>query len=262
MTDIRRIGDSGVHTVEGNVAGNRAARLTKEREKQRQEYEAVKSKIKLQHSAGAGGSLAQIDSNFVSSTSAPAPKGPAATSTDKAEELTEEERRELVALRAEVKKREKQRRKRKMAASLSFSLDEDGEGGEGEDGEQAQLKDDQKGGSVHKRKVAKNPDVDTSHLPDRGTAASRGAVWRCPLSTVVRDVRLIVGIYDVWCGAVHVCRTGRGFATAATSSAGGVAGRAGGYQAADGGGSVQLVGRQRPQEGHGGAQGHKHRQVP
>ena len=28
MTDIKRIGSAGVHTVEGNVAGSRAARWT------------------------------------------------------------------------------------------------------------------------------------------------------------------------------------------------------------------------------------------
>lgn len=74
-----------------------------------------------------------------------------------------EEQKELQRLRDEVKKaerkRDKQQRKRKMAASLSFALEEDEE--EQEDGggaeEPAKLK-----------KVAKNPDVDTSHLPDRG----------------------------------------------------------------------------------------------
>lgn len=54
MTDIKRIGDAGVHTVEGNVAGSRAARLTKEREKQAKDYEAVKNKIKSENSANVG----------------------------------------------------------------------------------------------------------------------------------------------------------------------------------------------------------------
>ena len=89
MTDIRRVGDSGkhlllneedtrhnsntrhvgcsgAHTVEGNVSGSRAARLTREREKQRQEYEAGKNKIKQQNQAA---SLARINDNFVSSSS-------------------------------------------------------------------------------------------------------------------------------------------------------------------------------------------------
>ena len=68
--------------MEGNVAGSRAARLTQAREKQRQEYEAVKSKIRQQHSSGAGGSLAQIDANFVSSSSSSVPTPAATTGTD------------------------------------------------------------------------------------------------------------------------------------------------------------------------------------
>lgn len=51
MTDIRRVGDAGVHTVEGTVAGSRAARMTKQREQERMEYEAVKNKIKQDNAA-------------------------------------------------------------------------------------------------------------------------------------------------------------------------------------------------------------------
>jgi protein FAM50 len=54
MTDIRRIGDSGIHTVEGNVAGSRAARLTNERQKQKDEYEKIKTKIKDDLDGGIG----------------------------------------------------------------------------------------------------------------------------------------------------------------------------------------------------------------
>ena len=54
MTDIRRIGDSGIHTVEGNVAGGRAARLTKERDAQKAEYEKTKTKIKDDLNGGIG----------------------------------------------------------------------------------------------------------------------------------------------------------------------------------------------------------------
>ena len=60
MTDIKRVGDSGVHNVEGNVAGGRAARLTKEREAQRAAYEDTKNKIKHENSAP----VARIDSKF------------------------------------------------------------------------------------------------------------------------------------------------------------------------------------------------------
>lgn len=39
----------GVHTVEGTVAGGRAAHLTKQREKQQQQYELGKQRIKDTH---------------------------------------------------------------------------------------------------------------------------------------------------------------------------------------------------------------------
>lgn len=45
MSNIERYGSSGVFTVEGNVAGSRAARLTKQREAQQQEYELKKKDI-------------------------------------------------------------------------------------------------------------------------------------------------------------------------------------------------------------------------
>jgi len=42
--DIKRF-DTGIHTVEGAVSGSRAARLTKEREKQMEQYNALKEEI-------------------------------------------------------------------------------------------------------------------------------------------------------------------------------------------------------------------------
>ena len=60
MTDIKRVGDTGIHTVEGTMAGSRAARLTQQREAQKAEYEAVKSKIKEANSVGVG----RIDDKF------------------------------------------------------------------------------------------------------------------------------------------------------------------------------------------------------
>lgn len=47
-------GDTGINTVEGNLAGHRAAQLTKKREKAQKEFEAKKQKIKddVQRSMG------------------------------------------------------------------------------------------------------------------------------------------------------------------------------------------------------------------
>lgn len=60
MTDIKRVGDAGIHTVEGNLAGSRAAGLNKQRQSQQSEYEEVKNKIKLQNSVQVG----RIDDKF------------------------------------------------------------------------------------------------------------------------------------------------------------------------------------------------------
>jgi protein FAM50 len=49
--DIRRVGNTGIHTVEGNVAGGRAASLTKQAAIQREEYELTKHRIKEENSS-------------------------------------------------------------------------------------------------------------------------------------------------------------------------------------------------------------------
>lgn len=58
---IERYKSAGVHTVEGNLAGARAARLAKERDQQQQDYEQKKQEIQLSNQRGA-----RIDSNFES----------------------------------------------------------------------------------------------------------------------------------------------------------------------------------------------------
>lgn len=63
MTDIRRVGDSGIHTVEGMVAGEQAAKYAKEREKEREKYETIKNKIKEQNTV----KLGKIDDKFKTS---------------------------------------------------------------------------------------------------------------------------------------------------------------------------------------------------
>lgn len=61
MSGIERYKSAGVHTVEGNLAGARAARLAKERDRQQQEFEQKKHDIQLSHQRGA-----RIDASFES----------------------------------------------------------------------------------------------------------------------------------------------------------------------------------------------------
>lgn len=165
MTDIKRIGDSGVHTVEGNVAGNRAAQLTKQRDQQKAEYESVKNKIKTDNAATIG----SIDNKFSSASdvleqefrrktvglvSADDFRKAREEATDtKAESQKHAEWKEQKAAANKLQARELKRKK--IASSLSFEMD-----GE-EDAEEAESE------VFKNKKRLKDPSVDTSYLPDR-----------------------------------------------------------------------------------------------
>jgi protein FAM50 len=160
MTDIKRIGDSGIHTVEGNVAGSRAAQLTKERNLQQAEYEAVKKQIKDDNSHEIG----RIDSKFNVATDTLEQefrrKTVGLVSADdfrKARELANAiptAQNNEVELKKQIadKKLESDLKRKKTAATLSFSMDDDEE----EEDVPIQIK----------KKSLKNPSVDTSYLPD------------------------------------------------------------------------------------------------
>jgi protein FAM50 len=164
MTDIRRVGDSGIHTVEGTVAGNRAAVLTKKREQQQQEYEEVKRKIKEDNAAGIG----KIDQKFSSATdvleqefrrktvglvSADDFRKAREEATENTAELAKKQQEKLKQI--EDKKLEvRELKRKKVASTLSFQCDDD-EAGDADDGE------------VFTKKRLKDPTVDTSYLPDR-----------------------------------------------------------------------------------------------
>lgn len=168
MADIKRIGDSGVHNVEGNVAGARAARLTKQRDKEKAEYEAHKNKIKEENAA----SMGKIDEKFNAATDSLEQEfrrktvglvtlddfRKAREAADVAEDAESIVKSHTSKLKAEEEKRKKKKndqmkKQKKMAASLSFE-DDDG------DDVVAQT-------SPELKRSKKNPDVDTFHLPDR-----------------------------------------------------------------------------------------------
>jgi protein FAM50 len=166
MADIRRVGDAGVHTVEGNVAGNRAVKLTKQRDAQKAEYEAVKSKIKEDNAAVIG----KIDDKFSSAsdvqeqefrrktvglvTATDFRKAREEANESKAEQLRNQEANEKKLQENKLEARELKRKK--IASSLSFEMED--EAGEGDEDITAVLK---------AKKRLKDPTVDTSYLPDR-----------------------------------------------------------------------------------------------
>lgn len=157
---------AGVHTVEGNVAGVRAAQLTKEREKQQSEYLAVRNKIKGENST----SVSRIDEKFNCGSDSLEQEFRertvglvSAKDFREAREVVDKAKKESAANQrnadekdaarlAEKKARQRAEKRKKMVSALSFDMDD------GEEEEEV---------IVPPKKVSKNPDVDTSHLPDR-----------------------------------------------------------------------------------------------
>lgn len=171
MTDIKRVGDTGIHTVEGNLAGNRANRLTKARAKQTAEYEAAKNKIKEQNAAGVG----RIDDKFNTATDSLEQefrrrtvglvtaddfrKAKAETEDVKIDNEKVSQQRENDAI--EKRKKERASKRKKMASNLSFAV-EDGEG----DNEEEESEEISKAIAAVK-KAKKDPNAVTSFLPDK-----------------------------------------------------------------------------------------------
>jgi len=183
--DIKRYGESGVHTAEGTVAGGRAAALSKEREKQQEDYAAAKSKI---HAASSS-SVIHVSAKFTSTTSDSAEqefkkrtsglvsakeysdalrllKGTKNINQGDVDVNEGEKKRKLSSAEGEEdeeatlkkKEEEKEKKEKKMKSSLSFDVDEE------EEGEEEQ---DRKPSLFLLTKKLKCPHADTSFLPDR-----------------------------------------------------------------------------------------------
>ena len=195
MTDIKRIGDSGIHTVEGNLAGSRAAGLTKRREKEQQEYQNVKNQIKLQNTVAIG----KIDDKFNAASDVleqefrkrtvglvTAEEFRQARSHAEEEAKAELERKTKIDITQanQYKKQIRDIKRKKMMSGLSFQLDDEDEADTTDlyipkkklksisstttdtttDGINNESNDKE---PIKLIKKLKNPSVDTSFLPDR-----------------------------------------------------------------------------------------------
>ena len=170
MTDIKRVGDTGIHTVEGNLAGSRASRLTKQRDIQKAEYETAKNKIKEQNAAGVG----RIDDKFSAATDSLEQefrrrtvglvtaddfrKAKAETEDVKVDSENVVQRRELEAM--ERRKKERAMKRKKMASSLSFAVDDEADNSENVEQSDALA-------ILTIKKAKKDPNAVTSFLPDK-----------------------------------------------------------------------------------------------
>lgn len=169
MTDIKRVGDSGVFTVEGSVAGSRASRLTKQRDQQKAEYETAKNKIKEQNAAGVG----RIDDKFNAATDSLEQEfrrrtvglvtaddfRKAKEETVEVKSVNEKIMLERQAEATERRKAERAMKRKKSASSLSFSVDDDADNSESAEPLE--------NSSLLVKKTKKDPTVMTSFLPDK-----------------------------------------------------------------------------------------------
>jgi len=156
--DVKRVGDSGIHTSEGSVAGSRAVALAAQSDKARQEYEAVKASIQAQNAAGLG----KIDERFSVAVLATevleegliTAQDAKRSSEDKLRRAQEiaKEKQEVERRAEEDKKKERADKRKKISSSLSFDPDGD---------EEAMAE------PVLKKRVSKDPAASTSFLPDR-----------------------------------------------------------------------------------------------
>lgn len=227
---------TGIHTVEGNVAGSRAASLSKQRQAQQQEFQNKKQKIIHDSQRGRKSMDDKFDSNaalsfeertFRSKTvglvsaedfvkaqkeSAELAKkrkqglldedGKNVDGSD-ATQLTEEEKAKAEKiLRKERKKAKKKRMK--MLNTLSFA-DVDDADDIVQDLKKGDKDDDKDDGGIE---VKKNPNVDTSFLPDKDRenkiTAERSrlkAEWISNQNEIKKELLEIT--YSYWDGSGH-----------------------------------------------------------
>lgn len=215
--------DAGSHTVEGNVSGGRAARLEQQRQKDAQEFE--RRKLEKTHESahaqleiGSKFQTARIGSvaenSFRSKTQGlvTAEQFKAATlEKDKhglpdTEEQQEAQRQKDAINDKEQAKRNKKKKKekKKRVALLSFADANDLEGEEGNGGNEDGMDKD----IPHIKKSRKNPNVDTSFLPDKNREEEEKAKrirlekeWKLRQLEIKKE-RLEI-TYSYWDGSGH-----------------------------------------------------------
>lgn len=169
MSDIKRFNQTGVHTIEGNMAGDLAAYFSKQSQAQQEEYELMKIRIKNNQNT----TLKNINDKF--STSQLSTEDAfrkrtigliTAEDFRKAREEEEEkdgknkcssdqiDQRQELSKEQEQKLIQQQNKRKKLMSTLSFYQEEDNEE------EVLDIK------TIKANKKLKDPTIDTSFLPD------------------------------------------------------------------------------------------------
>ncbi|TYZ62393.1 hypothetical protein PybrP1_010203 [[Pythium] brassicae (nom. inval.)] len=207
---IERYGSAGVHTVEGNLAGARAARLAKERDRQQAEFAQKKHDIQLSNQRGA-----RIDANFESHRDDDESEFKRQTvglvTAEEFRRKRENLQNRTSAMPEETKAakiaKPKKKRKAKKLGPLSFDLDEgfggdaSGDDGEGEGGALT-------GEAKKKKKIVKNPNVETDFLPDKEREQQEArerqrlrAEWEAEQERIKNENVTVT--YSYWDGSGH-----------------------------------------------------------
>ncbi|GMH77065.1 hypothetical protein TrVE_jg6821 [Triparma verrucosa] len=194
--------DTGIRTVEGQVSGSRAAGLEKERQKSQEAFEAKKAKMEEDSKRGAK----RIDDKFQQTTeNATAVDVVGLVTADEWKRRMEEKnkRKESADLEAEeaerekedLKKKKQKKKKKKKILSLSFAADDEDEDGAGSP-------------SPVKKKSKKNPEVETSFLPDKDREAEQKKEERrlkqeyIAKQEAIKEEKLKI-TYSYWDGSGH-----------------------------------------------------------
>ena len=209
--------ESGIHTVEGNVAGSRAASLAKKRQREQEEFEAKKRQIASSHHASSihdkfAGESTDAEQAFRSKTvglvtaeefkraALESAKGTTTADGDEHENEAQPtlttEQLELQEKQARKKKKKKLKEKKKMMSTLSFVNEEE---------EEAIML--EENGTTTKNNL-KDPTVDTSFLPDRQREEQQKAErrrleqeWK-QMQQEMKQQELEI-IYSYWDGSGH-----------------------------------------------------------
>jgi protein FAM50 len=228
--------ESGIHTVEGNVAGSKAAFLSQKRERQQEEFEERKRQITMEATVASRNSA--IASKFASATQeevtnaktiglVTAQDFAAAVGVQQSDELNDRQQQQQLQANAELerkkqqleekKRKKKLKAKKKMMATLSFAHeDEDLFQGDDDGGDEKQQpssdnnnnnnSNDEGFKTVHSTK--KDPTVDTSFLPDRARDEAIEAEkrrleleWKKRQESMKEEQLEIV--YSYWDGSGH-----------------------------------------------------------
>ena len=178
MSGVLRVDKaSDIHTVEGTKAGGRAALLSKARDNQISEFEKARQEISQKNSVGtldisekfkAGSSTAQANVVYGIQTLEELRQnnnkfggGGKATGISDADK----EKAQIDSLVAEKLKQERVEKRKKQTSKLSFQVDDEED--EAVDAANDSEKDSNSFVNQKKKKLNKNPEVDTSFLPDR-----------------------------------------------------------------------------------------------